>query len=388
MVAKKRSSKAEKEREEKLKEINKKHNTSIVTFENAGLSNIEWLDSGIEELNAIISNMAEGGGWPKGRFIELFGPEGSGKTWLLSQVYAHCTANGLKALHYDSEGSYSKPFAQMHGVDTEKLDYSEEDCCEKIMEEIESLIESNVYDVIGIDSLAALVPKRVAESDMGKENFSPLALAMSRCFPRVNSALKKSKTVLIMVNQLRDNVGVMYGEAEKTPGGRTTKFHASVRVDVRRKLPKKAERPDMFEGDIAIGHHLKITIKKNKVAAPFRVCTVDLMYKMNRPIIELVKTAMETDIIERNRNKSGELYGKKVSFMGESFSPSKKENYEEIFLWLQARGVLCDLVAAMDEDDFDQYIETKDITEEEVSLFLERMAMEPIAEVAESIDEE
>ena len=372
--------------QKKLDDLNKKYksNLKILTKE----KEISYLSTGIDDLNEVLSGDRENGGWPRGRIVELFGPEGSGKTWILSQTYKYCTENGLKALHYDAEGSYSKAFAASHGVDLERLIISDEDVCEKMAREIYQFLEEDLFDVIGIDSLASLVPERSLNQTVGAESVANLPLAMSRIIPMLNSALKKSNTVLIFVNQLRDDVGAKsfgYTKPEKTPGGRTVKFNASVRLDVRARKMPKSDRPDMFDSDNnRIGHVLKIKTQKNKVYIPFKTCEADLMYKIDRPIIRMIKEAIETDVLERQRNKNGDLWGKKLYYHDVEISPDVKYDYEEILGMLRKEGLVCDLVADMLSDDMlYEFVESGDVTEEEVQNYIERK----IKEDAEKIEE-
>lgn len=379
-----------KELKDELEKTNKKFKTSFVTFDDSPLSNLEFISSGDKSLDKILSGLDEGGGWVRGRFVELYGPEGSGKTYLLSRLYAYCQQNGLKAAHYDAEGTYSKDFAKLHGVDTTKLAYSAEDKAEKIFEEIEKLCEENVYDVIGIDSLASLVPEMMMERDMGAQSYSLLAAAISRCIPRLSSAVKKSKTVVILINQVRDDVSASkysHGPNEKTPGGRAVKFYASIRLEVRKGSAKKDERPELFDAnDKAIGHILKIKCTKNKVAPPFGACEIDLMYQTNRVIINIIKQAIESDIIVRFRNKNGELYGRRLEFNGNTYTPLAKGDYEGVLLWLKECDAICDLLVKTGYDDFDEFVESGDLTIEEVDKYLQKEE-NPEQEIPEEITE-
>jgi len=358
-----------------LERQNKKHKTNFVNFDDGSLGTIEFIHSGDLDLDFVLSDIDDGsGGWPRGRFIELFGPEGSGKTFLVSKLFATCAERELKVALYDAEGTYHKDFAALHGVDIDKLDISYEDEAEKIFEEIESLCNSNIYDVIAIDSLASLVPRQVADNEMGKQSYSPLAGTISRCIPRLNSAVKKSKTVLILINQLRDDVGKFAGYGpppEKTPGGRAIKFAASLRVDVRKRSYGKTDRPDLYDvHGRAIGHSLKIKTIKNKICSPGRVTELDLMYEKPREILKAIKEAIDTDVIARQRTKAGDLRGKKLTYREMEYSPPVKEDPTAVLLWLKENDLICHLLEDMGHDDFDQFIESEDLTPEEIQNYM------------------
>jgi recombination protein RecA len=303
--------------------------------------------------------------------VELYGPEGAGKTWILSKAYAKALDSGMKVLHYDAEGTYNKIFAAMNGVDVSKLHYSDNDRCEEILSEIEQLCLNNEYDIIGIDSLAALVPQKMADDDLGKNNYSPLANAISRCLPRVSSAIKRSKTVVFFVNQLRDNVGELYGDPEKTPGGRSLKFYATYRLDVRRRSSKKEEFPHMYNSDgRQIGHRLCVKTKKNKVFPPGLECLVDLMYQKPSRIFDIISNAISTDVIQRQRTKTGELRGKKLTYRNLDFVPGSKFSAGEVFFWLKENGLVCNLLSDMGVDDFEEFLISEDISDEDVEKYM------------------
>jgi len=353
---------------DRLAELNKRHKSSISKFQDNAASKIEYVSTGIDELDAAL-----GGGYPRGRIVELYGNEGSGKTWMVSRAFGPALGKGMNCLLYDAEGTYHQSFAKMNNVGADQLEYSIEDACEKIMDQIEGLCQDNEYDIIAIDSLASLVPARVLGDEMGKQNISPLASAIGRCLPRVNSALKKSKTVLIIVNQLRDKIGAFFGNPESTPGGRTVKFLASLRVEVRASKLPKSDRPDFFEDDVRIAHQLNIRTAKNKVGNPFGRCSVDLWYKMDRLAVSKIKEAIENDVIERQRTKDGSsLRGKILKFRGFEFTPEIKYDATATLDWLRSENLLCELLVDMGIDDFDEVIEDGDVTDAEVGVYNKR----------------
>ena len=372
----KKEQEEQKEKEKTQKEIegfNKKYKLDLVSVDELSSGKIEWVDTGMPEFNKMLSSMGIWG-WPRGRMVELFGPEGSGKTYALVRTYAKSLQSGLKCLHIDAEGTYHLGFSALHGVDNSKMHISEKDCCEDVMDDIEAVLLDNIYDVIGVDSLASLVPRRTTEGDMGKENYGNLAASLSRCYPRVNSALKKSKTALIFINQLRDDVaaaGKRWLEPEKTPGGRVVKFYASIRVDVRRSFPDKESKPEMFENGRKIGHIIKCKTVKNKVYEPFHKCECDLMYKKPSRTVLLIKEAIETDVIERQRAAStGNLHGKTLIYKDKSTTPVVKYDAYHTYFWLKENNLLISLLADMGVDDFDEFIESGEITQEQVEEYL------------------
>jgi hypothetical protein len=211
----------------------------------------------------------------------------------------------------------------------------------------------------------------MADDDLGKNNYSPLANSIARCLPRVSSAIKRSKTVVFFVNQLRDNVGELYGDPEKTPGGRSLKFYATYRLDVRRRSSPKAEFPHMYNADgRQIGHRLCVRTKKNKVYPPGLECMVDLMYQKPSRIFDIISNAINTDVIQRQRTKTGELRGKKLSYRDLDFAPDAKCSAGEVFFWLKENGLICRLLSDMGIDDFEEFLISGDISDEDVEKYM------------------
>ena len=268
------------------------------------------------------------GGVPRGRIIEIFGPESSGKTTVALHIVAEVQKTGGEAAFIDAEHALDPVYAKALGVDIDNLLVSQPDCGEDALDITETLVRSGAIDVIVIDSVAALVPRQEIEGDMGASSVGVQARLMSQAMRKLSSVIAKSNCVVIFINQLREKVGVLYGNPETTTGGRALKFYASVRIDVR-----KADQ--LKNGSEVYGNHVKCKIVKNKVAPPFRVAEFDILYgKGISKMSEIVDFAVALDIIK----KSGSWF----SYEGERIGQGK-DNARK---FLEENPAICDEVEA------------------------------------------
>ncbi len=234
------------------------------------------------------------GGLPRGRIIEIYGPESSGKTTLALQAVAEAQKMGGTAAFIDAEHALDPIYARALGVDIDELYVSQPDNGEQALDICEALVRSGAIDIVVIDSVAALVPKQEIEGDMGESHVGLQARLMSQALRKLAGVISKTNAVAIFINQLREKVGVIYGNPEVTTGGKALKFYASVRIDIRKGEPIK-------NGSEVIGNRAKIKIVKNKVAPPFRVCVVDMLYGEGiSKESGLVDLAVERDLLQKS----------------------------------------------------------------------------------------
>jgi len=247
------------------------------------------------------------GGVPRGRVVEIFGPESSGKTTIALQVIAEAQKAGGMAAFVDAEHALDPGYAKKLGVDVDNLLVSQPDYGEQALEIVEALVRSNAIDVLVVDSVAALVPKAELDGEMGDSHMGLQARLMSQALRKLTGTVAKSRTCLIFINQIREKIGVMFGNPETTTGGRALKFYSSVRIDIRRIAAIK-------EGDVVTGSRTRVKIVKNKVAAPFREAEFDILYGegISREG-DLIDLAVNNDILE----KSGSWFSYKGERIGQ-----------------------------------------------------------------------
>ncbi len=249
------------------------------------------------------------GGYPKGRIIEIYGPESSGKTTLALHAIAECQKEGGRCAFIDAENAIDPLYAKNLGVDIDELILSQPDSGEQALEITEVLIKSGAIDLVVIDSVAALVPQAELDGEMGDASVGLQARLMSKAMRKLAGVMNRSNCTAIFINQLREKVGIMFGNPETTPGGRALKFYSSVRLDVRRGETLK-------NGPEAYGNVVKIKVVKNKVAPPFKTATVNMIYGEGiSHLDEVINMAVENDIID----KSGAWFSYKGSKIGQGF---------------------------------------------------------------------
>ena len=254
------------------------------------------------------------GGYPRGRIIEIYGPESSGKTTVALHAIAEAQRKGGQAAFIDAEHALDPKYARALGVNIDELLLSQPDTGEQALEIAEALVRSGAIDVLVIDSVAALVPSAEIEGEMGDAHVGLQARLMSQALRKLSGAINKSKTIAIFINQIREKVGVMFGNPETTPGGRALKFYSSVRLEVRRAETLK-------QGTDMVGNKTRIKVVKNKVAPPFKQAMVDIMYGEGISRVgEILDMGAELDIVE----KSGAWYSYKEERLGQGRENAKK----------------------------------------------------------------
>ena len=254
------------------------------------------------------------GGYPRGRIIEVYGPESSGKTTVALHAIAEVQKKGGVAAFIDAEHALDPKYAAALGVDIDELLLSQPDTGEQGLEIADALVSSGAVDIVVIDSVAALVPRAEIEGEMGDSHMGLQARLMSQALRKLSGSINKTKTIAIFINQVREKIGIMFGNPDTTPGGRALKFYATIRLEVRRAEQIKS-------GTEIMGNRTKIKVVKNKVAPPFRTAEVDIMYGEGiSQVGEIIDMASEKDIV----NKSGAWYAYKGERIGQGRENAKK----------------------------------------------------------------
>jgi len=302
-----------------LEQIEKQFGTgSIMKLGESHHADVECIPAG-----ALSLDLALGGGYPKGRIIEIYGPESSGKTTLTLHAIAEIQKQGGTAAFVDAEHALDPSYAKRLGVDTTNLLVSQPDNGEQALEIVETLVRSNAVDLIVVDSVAALTPQAEIEGEMGDSHMGLQARLMSQALRKLTGIINKSKATVIFINQIRMKIGVMFGNPETTTGGNALKFYASLRIDIRRTGQIKV-------GEEVIGNRTKVKVVKNKIAPPFRIAEFDIMY--NQGISkegDLLDLAVQHGVVD----KSGAWFAYKDGKIGQGREAAKaylKENPKTI----------------------------------------------------------
>ncbi len=281
--------------ESAIDQIKQKYgDAAIMKFGEAHAMEVDAVQTGSISLDIALGV----GGVPRGRVIEVFGPEASGKTTLAQHIISEVQKLGGIAAFIDAEHALDPDYARKIGVDVDNLLISQPDTGEQALEILETLVRSNAVDVVVVDSVAALVPKAEIEGEMGDSHMGLQARLMSQALRKLTGIVSKTKTVVIFINQIRQKIGVFFGNPETTTGGNALKFYSSVRIEVRRAAQIK-------QGDKIIGNRVKAKVVKNKVAAPFRTTEFDIMYNEG---ISMAGDLIDTGVAHKVVNKNGNSY--------------------------------------------------------------------------------
>ncbi|OGL73852.1 recombinase RecA [Candidatus Uhrbacteria bacterium RIFCSPHIGHO2_12_FULL_60_25] len=306
---------------------------AIMRFGEAKRSVMDTIPTGCLSIDLALGVL----GVPRGRVVEIFGPESSGKTTLAQHIIAECQKLGGMAAFVDAEHALDPDYARKLGVNVDDLLISQPDTGEQALDIVETLVRSNAIDVVVVDSVAALTPKAEIEGEMGDSHMGLQARLMSQALRKLTAIISKTKTVVVFINQIRQKIGVVYGNPETTTGGVALKFYASCRIEVRRSAQIKM-------GDRIIGNRVKVKIVKNKVAAPFRTCEFDIMYNEGISLSgDLIDTGVEYGVVKKSGNSYS--YGDEKLGMGRENAKASlrerpsimKEIREKVIAEFQAR---------------------------------------------------
>lgn len=310
---------------------------SVMKLGDEQIEDVEVIPTGSLALNAALGV----GGYPKGRIIEIYGPESSGKTTLAIHAIAEAQKRGGIAAFIDAEHAFDRFYAKKLGVDVDELLISQPDNGEQALEIADQLIRSSAIDIIVIDSVAALTPKAEIEGDMGDNKVGLQARLMSQALRKLTSTISKTNTTCIFINQLREKIGVMFGNPETTTGGNALKFYASVRLDIRRVTTLK-------DGDTPIGNQVRVKIVKNKVAPPFRKAEFEITFGEGISHVgEIVDLGVELSIIK----KSGSWFSYGESRLGQGRDAVKKIIKDNPELSEELEGKIAEALKARNEED-------------------------------------
>lgn len=310
---------------------------SVMKLGDEQIEDVEVIPTGSLALNAALGV----GGYPKGRIIEIYGPESSGKTTLAIHAIAEAQKRGGIAAFIDAEHAFDRFYAKKLGVDVDELLISQPDNGEQALEIADQLIRSSAIDIIVIDSVAALTPKAEIEGDMGDNKVGLQARLMSQALRKLTSTISKTNTTCIFINQLREKIGVMFGNPETTTGGNALKFYASVRLDIRRVTTIK-------DGDTPIGNQVRVKIVKNKVAPPFRKAEFEITFGEGISHVgEIVDLGVELGIIK----KSGSWFSYGESRLGQGRDAVKKIIKDNPELSEELEGKIAEALKARNEED-------------------------------------
>ena len=310
---------------------------SVMKLGDEQIEDVEVIPTGSLALNAALGV----GGYPKGRIIEIYGPESSGKTTLAIHAIAEAQKRGGIAAFIDAEHAFDRFYAKKLGVDVDELLISQPDNGEQALEIADQLIRSSAIDIIVIDSVAALTPNAEIEGDMGDNKVGLQARLMSQALRKLTSTISKTNTTCIFINQLREKIGVMFGNPETTTGGNALKFYASVRLDIRRVTTLK-------DGDTPIGNQVRVKIVKNKVAPPFRKAEFEITFGEGISHVgEIVDLGVELGIIK----KSGSWFSYGESRLGQGRDAVKKIIKDNPELSEELEGKIAEALKARNEED-------------------------------------